>query len=124
MTETELPLPADTSGTEITRFNALKHGVLSDGGRPVAWVPSFVRSTGRSSASDSEQFRSAPRTSRSACDRLTDQDQPSGPLDWRLHCSTNERRHCKSSRSITSWHCARSSISPLQPAAAASRNLR
>ena len=29
MTETELPLPADTSGTEITRFNALKHGVLS-----------------------------------------------------------------------------------------------
>src|SRR6516225_8142317 len=29
MTETELPLPADTGGTEITRFNALKHGVLS-----------------------------------------------------------------------------------------------
>src|SRR5689334_7134645 len=29
MTETELPLPADTSGTEITRFNALRHGVLS-----------------------------------------------------------------------------------------------
>src|SRR5215831_2313397 len=29
MTETELPLPADTSRTEITRFNALKHGVLS-----------------------------------------------------------------------------------------------
>src|SRR6516162_7051802 len=29
MTETDLPLPADTSGTEITRFNALKHGVLS-----------------------------------------------------------------------------------------------
>jgi len=29
MTETELPLPAETGGTEITRFNALKHGVLS-----------------------------------------------------------------------------------------------
>ena len=29
MTETQDILPAETAGTEITRFNALKHGVLS-----------------------------------------------------------------------------------------------
>ena len=29
MTECQLPLPAETGGTDITRFNALKHGVLS-----------------------------------------------------------------------------------------------
>jgi hypothetical protein len=29
MTECQLPLPAQTGGTDITRFNALKHGVLS-----------------------------------------------------------------------------------------------
>ena len=29
MTETLSILPAETGGTEITRFNALKHGVLS-----------------------------------------------------------------------------------------------
>jgi hypothetical protein len=29
MTETEPILPAETGGTEITRFNALKHGLLS-----------------------------------------------------------------------------------------------
>ena len=29
MTERQLPLPAETGGTDITRFNALKHGVLS-----------------------------------------------------------------------------------------------
>ena len=29
MTETKPTLPADTGGTEITRFNALRHGVLS-----------------------------------------------------------------------------------------------
>ena len=29
MTETKLTLPAETGGTEITRFNALRHGVLS-----------------------------------------------------------------------------------------------
>jgi hypothetical protein len=29
MNETKPTLPADTGGTEITRFNALKHGVLS-----------------------------------------------------------------------------------------------
>src|SRR3954452_338275 len=29
MIETKPPLPAETSGTEVTRFNALQHGVLS-----------------------------------------------------------------------------------------------
>src|SRR3954452_17002152 len=29
MTETTTALPAETGGTEITRFNALRHGVLS-----------------------------------------------------------------------------------------------
>lgn len=29
MTENKPTLPAEISGTEITRFNALKHGVLS-----------------------------------------------------------------------------------------------
>ena len=29
MSETQDILPAETAGTEITRFNALKHGVLS-----------------------------------------------------------------------------------------------
>jgi hypothetical protein len=29
MTETKPALPAETGGTEITRFNALRHGVLS-----------------------------------------------------------------------------------------------
>jgi hypothetical protein len=29
MTETKATLPAETSGTELTRFNALRHGVLS-----------------------------------------------------------------------------------------------
>ena len=29
MTETVSTLPAESTGTEITRFNALKHGILS-----------------------------------------------------------------------------------------------
>ena len=29
MTETNSALPAESAGTEITRFNALKHGILS-----------------------------------------------------------------------------------------------
>ncbi len=29
MTETDQALPAESAGTEITRFNALKHGILS-----------------------------------------------------------------------------------------------
>jgi len=29
MTETKPDLPAETGGTDITRFNALRHGVLS-----------------------------------------------------------------------------------------------
>ena len=29
MTETQDILPAETAGTAVTRFNALKHGVLS-----------------------------------------------------------------------------------------------
>ena len=29
MTETKPSLPAETDGTDITRFNALRHGVLS-----------------------------------------------------------------------------------------------
>ena len=37
MTETQDILPAETAGTEITRFNALKHGVLVD--RRVDWTP-------------------------------------------------------------------------------------
>ena len=55
MTETKSTLPAENSGTEITRFNALRHGVLSrytvlpweDAAEYAAWSPRLSPSTRR-----------------------------------------------------------------------------
>jgi hypothetical protein len=71
-------IPALDSALEPGRTNT---------GVAVAWVPSFVRSTGGAAApSDSEQFRSAPRTGRSTCDRLSIGTRPA----WAGACTAQQ----------------------------------